>query len=181
MMSRCGRQDRMAVAPHSPNPPQEDPTSRRERAAVSGIFALVAVAIICMALVACARPAPMAPQPTAVTSSESQKTTPPFETSDGFAWITAACGSPSVVDASPNSWLPGATNVALCITPPGRAPVLVGVYDDASVSAADVAKIQGQRGHATRLDGDGRTWVFVVEGVDPAPLKPLERYGFVVS
>jgi hypothetical protein len=179
-MSRCGRQDRMAMAPHLPNPPQEDPTSHRERAVVLGTIALVALAMIGTALVACARPAPTAPQPTAVTTSESQKPTPPFETSDGFAWITAACGSPSVVDASPNSWLPGASNVALCITPPGRAPVLVGVYDDPSVSAADVTKMQGQHGYATRQDGDGRTWIFVVEGVDPAPLTPLERYGFVL-
>jgi hypothetical protein len=84
------------------------------------------------------------------------------------------------MDASPNSWLPGASNVALCVTPVGRPPVLVGVYDDPSVSASDVTKIQGQHGYATRKDGDGRTWVFVVEGVDPAPLKPLERYGFVI-
>ena len=167
----------MAVAPHSPSPPQDDPTSRRARTAASGTIALVALAIICTALVACARPAP---QPTGATSNESHKPTRPFETSDGFAWLTAACGSPSVMDASPNSWLPGATNVALCMTPVGRPPVLVGVYNDQKASTADMRKIHGQRGYATRQDGDGRTWVFVVEGPDPAPLKPLERYGFAV-
>jgi hypothetical protein len=170
----------MAVAPHSPSPPQDDPTSRRARTAASGTIALVALAIICTALVACARPAPTTPQPTGATSNESHKPTRPFETSDGFAWLTAACGSPSVMDASPNSWLPGATNVALCMTPVGRPPVLVGVYDDQKTSTADMRKIHGQRGYATRQDGDGRTWVFVVEGPDPAPLKPLERYGFAV-
>ena len=84
------------------------------------------------------------------------------------------------MDASPNSWLPSASPVALCVTPAGRAPVLVGVYDDPSRSAADVTKMQGQHGYATRQDGEGRMWVFVVEGVDSTPLKPLERYGFVV-
>lgn len=58
--------------------------------------------------------------------------------------------------------------------------MLVGVYDDQQASTEDLRKIQGQRGYVTRQDGDGRTWIFVVEGSDPAPLKPLERYGFVV-
>ena len=84
------------------------------------------------------------------------------------------------MDASPNSWLPSASQVALCVTPAVVRLVLVGVYDDPSRSAADVTKMHGEHGYATRQDGDGRTWVFVVEGLDPTPLKPLERYGFVV-
>jgi hypothetical protein len=55
------------------------------------------------------------------------------------------------------------------------------VYDDPSLCAADITKIRGQRGYATRKDDAGRTWIFVLEGVDPAPLKPLERYGFVIA
>lgn len=84
------------------------------------------------------------------------------------------------MDASPNSWLPGASNVALCMTPVGRPPVLVGVYEDRSVGATDMTKIRGQHAYATRQDGDDRTWVFVLEGTDPGPLKPLEHYGFVI-
>lgn len=85
------------------------------------------------------------------------------------------------MDASPNSWLPQASNVALCMTPPGQPSVLVGVYDDPSESAEDLTKTQGQHGYATRQDGQGRTWIFVVEGTDPSPLQPLERYGFALA
>jgi hypothetical protein len=106
----------------------------------------------------------------------------PFETRDGVAWLTAACGSPSVGDASPNSWLPGAAPVAMCFTPPGREGVLVGVYDDSDVAATDMAGIEGQHGYASRVDDHGRTWVFVVaEGSDSAPLAPLQRFGFELS
>lgn len=72
--------------------------------------------------------------------------------------------------------------MALCITPPGRAGVLVGVYDDSAVAAADMAEIKAQHGYATRVDDNGRTWVFVVaEGSDSAPLAPLQRFGFELS
>jgi hypothetical protein len=76
--------------------------------------------------------------------------------------------------------MPSTQNVQLCFTPIDRPGVLVGVYDDAASSAADLRGIEGQRGYATREDSEGRMWVFMVDSADPAPLKPLERYGFVV-
>jgi hypothetical protein len=171
----------MAAPPYSSISPKAALPSRPKRTPVSAVLGFAALGIIGTALASCGLSAPTASPPKAVTSSESAKPTAPFETADGFAWLTAACGSPSVMDASPNSWLPGASNVALCVTPLDRPPVLVGVYDDPSLSATDITKIRGQRGYATRKDDAGRTWIFVLEGVDPAPLKPLERYGFVIS
>lgn len=106
---------------------------------------------------------------------------PPLETSYGLAWLTAACGGPSVGDASPNSWLPGAKPVVLCVTPPGRVGVLVGVYDDAATAAADMDTIGREHGYANRVDDAGRTWVFVADAPDPGPLTPLEQFDFVLS
>jgi len=134
---------------------------------------------ICGVVTSCSSPQTAAPPSPTVT--ESRMSTPPFETQDAFTWLTAACGSPSVMDASPNSWLPEAQEVRLCLTAIDRPGVLVGVYDNPAVSAEDLKKIDGQRGHASRQDTDGRTWVFVVEAPDPTPLKPLERYGFILS
>jgi hypothetical protein len=149
---------------------------------VSGVVAIIAFAVMGTALASCSGEETAASTtPTSSSSTQSQEPTAPFQTSDGFAWLTAACGSPSVVDASPNSWLPKASNVVLCMTPPGQPAVLVGVYDNPSASAEDLAKAQGQHGYATRQDGEGRTWIFVVEGTDPSPLRPLERYGFVFA
>jgi hypothetical protein len=67
------------------------------------------------------------------------------------------------------------------MTPIDRPGVLVGVYDDPSTGAEDLARIEEQHGYATRRDDQGRTWIFVVESRDPAPLKPLERFGFTIS
>jgi hypothetical protein len=85
------------------------------------------------------------------------------------------------MDAKPNSWLPKAQDARLCVTAIDRPGVLVGIYNDPALSASDLKRIQGQRGYASRQDADGRTWVFVVETSDPAPLQPLERYGFVIT
>jgi len=41
--------------------------------------------------------------------------------------------------------------------------------------------MQGPHRYATRRDQEDRTWIFVVEGTDPGPLRELERYGFVVA
>ena len=113
--------------------------------------------------------------------TQSAKPIPPFETSDGLAWIVAACGGPALVNGAPNSLLPRALDVKLCMTPLGRPPVLVGVYADAPVSAEDAAKMRGPHQYATRQDQEDRTWIFVVEGTEPGPLRELERYGFVVA
>jgi len=130
-----------------------------------------------VALTSCSsRESTETPPPPAVTTSS----VPPFETQDAFAWLTAACGSPSLMNAEPNRWLPEAQDVRLCFTPIDRPGVLVGVYDDPAVGAADLKKLEGQRAYATRQDAEGRTWAFVGESTDPAPLRPLERYGFVV-
>src|SRR6478735_3797173 len=93
----------------------------------------------------------VAPSSTSSAVAEAAMPESPFQTRDGVAWLTAACGGPTVGDASPNSWLPGAAPVALCITPPGRDGVLVGVYDDSAVAAADMAMIKAQHGYATRV------------------------------
>lgn len=133
-------------------------------------------------LAGCATDDPVAPPSTS--SAVAQPTNPesPFETRDGVAWLSAACGSPSVGDASPNSWLPGADPVALCITPPGRDGVLVGVYEDPAAATSDVGTIGVEHGYATRTDDRGRTWVFVaVESRESAPLASLERFGFELS
>lgn len=99
-----------------------------------------------------------------------------------MAWLTAACGGPSIGDASPNSWLPRAAPVVLCVTPPGRDGVLVGVYEDPGVAATDMDNIRAEHGYATRVDDTGRTWVFVIaEGSDSEPLAPLQRFGFELS
>jgi hypothetical protein len=58
--------------------------------------------------------------------------------------------------------------------------VLVGIYNDQSVSAEDAAAMQGPHRYAVRQDSEGRTWIFVVEGIEAAPLQTLERYGFSV-
>jgi len=72
--------------------------------------------------------------------------------------------------------------VALCITPPGRDGVLVGVYEDPAAAASDVGTIGVEHGYATRTDDHGRTWVFVaVESPESAPLASLERFGFELS
>lgn len=71
--------------------------------------------------------------------------------------------------------------MALCITPPGRDGVLVGVYEDTAAAANDIRTIGLQHGYATRTDDHGRTWVFVAEGSDSAPLAPLQRFGFELS
>ncbi|WP_157890520.1 hypothetical protein [Mycolicibacterium goodii] len=104
----------------------------------------------------------------------------PFETADGFAWISAACGNPSLLENNgPNSLLPHAPDWGICGMPTS-APVLVGVYADRGASEADLAVIRATHRYASKIDNDGRTWVFVVEGVDASPLEPLARYGFHV-
>ncbi|MDZ7883104.1 MAG: hypothetical protein U5N53_09395, partial [Mycobacterium sp.] len=75
----------------------------------------------------------------------------------------------------------GAAPVAMCFTPPGREGVLVGVYDDAATARTDMDRVGAEHGYATRVDDSGRTWVFVVEGPNPASLEPLERFGFALS
>ncbi|MCV7046784.1 hypothetical protein H7J08_19245 [Mycobacterium frederiksbergense] len=133
-------------------------------------------------LAGCATDDPVAPPSTSSAVAEPTKSQSPFQTRDGVAWLSAACGSPSVGDASPNSWLPGADPVALCITPPGRDGVLVGVYEDPAAAASDVGTIGVEHGYATRTDDHGRTWVFVaVESPGSAPLASLERFGFELS
>ena len=159
----CGRQDRMAAA-RPPHP------------CIAGALAVS----VCVALVSCSSQETQESQPTSSSPAITTSSVPAFETQDAFAWLTAACGSPSVMDARPNSWLPEAQDVRLCLTAIDRPGVLVGVYDDPAASASDLKKIEGLRGYASRRDAEGRTWVFVVEGRDPAPLKPLERYGFVI-
>jgi hypothetical protein len=77
--------------------------------------------------------------------------------------------------------MPAALDVKLCMTPIDRPGVLVGVYDDPSASAPDLAKIEGQHGCATRQDDDRRLWVFMVDSPDAAPLATFERYGFTLS
>lgn len=130
----------------------------------------------------CATDEPVVPPSTSSAVAQPTEPESPFETRDGVAWLTAACGSPSVGDASPNSWLPGADPVALCITPPGRDGVLVGVYEDPAAAASDVGTIGVEHGYATRTDDHGRTWVFVaVESPESAPLASLERFGFELS
>ncbi len=146
---------------------------------VIGILVSVGTASV---LVGCATGEPNA-VPSSTSSAVAEATEPesPFQTRDGVAWLTAACGGPSVGDASPNSWLPGAAPVAMCFTPPGRDGVLVGVYGDPAAAATDMGNIEAQHGYATRVADNGRTWVFVVEGPNPAPLTPLERFDFALS
>lgn len=104
----------------------------------------------------------------------------PFDSPDGFAWISAACGNPSLIENSgPNSLLPRVSDWAICGAPTS-APVLVGVYADHGASDADLATIRPTHRYASKVDNDGRTWVFVIEGVDALPLEPLTRYGFDV-
>lgn len=72
--------------------------------------------------------------------------------------------------------------MVLCVPPPGRDAVLVGVYEDAGVAATDMDNIRAEHGYATRVDDTGRTWVFVIaEGSDSEPLAPLQRFGFELS
>lgn len=147
---------------------------------VAGALLVLTTAFV---LAGCATDEPStAPASTSSAVAEPTQPESPFQTRDGVAWLTAACGSPAVGDASPNSWLPGADPVALCITPPGRDGVLVGVYEDPAVAANDIGTIGLQHGYATRTDASGRTWVFVVvESPDSAQLVPLERFGFELS
>lgn len=147
------------------------------------LVALLLAAGTASVLAGCATGEPTVATPsTSSAVAEAVEPESPFQTRDGVAWLTAACGSPSVGDASPNSWLPGAAPVALCITPPGRDGVLVGVYEDPVAAATDMGTIRAQHGYASRVDDNGRTWVFVVaEGSDSAPLAPLERFGFQLS
>jgi len=147
---------------------------------VSRLTAFVLLFGIATAVASCSQEATTPSQPTTAMPSTSRQATPPFESQEGFAWIVAACGGPSLVNGAPNSLLPRASDVRLCITPPGRAGVLVGIYDDPSVSADDAAMMQGPHRYAIRQDSEGRTWIFVVEGTDAAPLQALERYDFAV-
>lgn len=159
------------------NPGPARPVSRF---AVSRLTAFVLLFGIATAVASCSQEASTSSQPTTAMPSASRQATPPFESQDGFAWIVAACGGPSLVNGAPNSLLPRASDVRLCITPPGRPGVLVGIYKDPSVSAEDAAAMQGPHRYAVRQDSDGQTWIFVVEGTDAAPLQTLERYGFSV-
>lgn len=176
---RCGRQIRMtnvaqprgARSPHSTRPVNGF--------ASSGLLAVVALSITAV-VVSCAQQVTTPPRASTSSPSEIRQVAPPFESMEGFAWIVAACGGPTMVDGAPNSLLPRASDVRVCVTPPGRAPVLVGVYDAPSVSAEDAAKMEGPHRYATREDPEGRWWIFVVEGMDAAPLKGLERHGFSV-
>lgn len=146
---------------------------------VVGVLVAVSTASV---LAGCAAGEPnIVPSSTSSAVAEATESESPFQSRDGVAWLTAACGGPSVGDASPNSWLPGAAPVAMCFTPPGRDGVLVGVYEDPAAAATDMGDIEAQHGYATRVDDNGRTWVFVVEGPNPAPLKPLERFDFELS
>jgi hypothetical protein len=140
---------------------------------------LAAVLTVGATVISCSSPQ-TAQTSTSATASVSRESLPPFESQDALAWLTAACGSPSAMNAAPNGWMPSTQNVQLCFTPIDRPGVLVGVYEDAAASAADLEGIDGQRGYATRQDNEGRMWVFMVDSADPATLKPLERYGFVL-
>jgi len=153
---------------------------RRRGRLVAGALVAVSAAFV---LGGCATDEPStAPSSSSVAVAEPPESGSPFQTRDGVAWLTAACGSPTVGDASPNSWLPGAVPVALCVTPPGRDGVLVGVYEDPGAAARDMGTIGLEHGYATRTDDRGRTWVFVaVESPDSAPLSALEQFGFELS
>ena len=155
------------------------------RAILGGVVVSRAVAFVLLAgvaatLVSCSQQAPSSTPLETSQSTESSQAQPPFESAEVFAWIVAACGGPGMVNGAPNSLLPRASDVRLCITPPGRAPVLVGVYDDSSASAQDAAKLQSTHTYASRADDAGRTWIFVVEGTDAVPLRALERYDFTL-
>lgn len=144
------------------------------------LFAVAAMSVGCAATEPNTRSSSVSAS-AAASVSQTVEVDAPLESGDALVWLTAACGSPSVVDAAPNTWLPGASPVALCITPAGRDGVLVGVYEQAAAARSDLAKLQGQRGYATRVDGDGRTWVFVVESSSSAALRGLVRYQFNLS
>jgi hypothetical protein len=148
--------------------------------AASPLTAFVLLFSIATTVASCSQQATTGSSPITAAPSTSQQATPPFESQEAFAWIIAACGGPSLVNGAPNSLLPRASDVKLCITPPGRAGVLVGIYDDQSVSADDAAAMRGPHRYATRQDSEGRTWIFVVEGTDAAPLQTLEHYDFSV-
>lgn len=124
------------------------------------LFAVAAMSVGCAATEPSTRPSSSSAS-AAASVSQTVELEAPLESGDALVWLSAACGSPSVVDAAPNTWLPRASPVALYITPAGQDGVLVGVYEQAAATAADLGKLQGQRGYATRVDGDGRTWVFV--------------------
>lgn len=76
------------------------------------------------------------------------------------------------MEASPNSWLPGAEDVRLCLTSVDRPGVLVGVYDDPPPRVADRRNTEGQHGYApggTLKDECGCSL-----SSDPAPLRSLD-------
>lgn len=118
-------------------------------------------------------------------------TTPPFQTSHGLAWVTAACGTPMPLDEEavaqagggdwPSNLVPRAADWAICLTPPPAPPVVVSVYNNRSALNEDLASKGEAHHYAIRTDDSGQTWLFLVEGADASSLVALERYGFDVN
>ncbi|MBI3226824.1 MAG: hypothetical protein HYZ39_17400 [Mycolicibacterium cosmeticum] len=105
----------------------------------------------------------------------------PFQSAQGITWITAACGSPTLLDdKGSNTLLPRSTDWGICMGTPGAPPVLAGVYEHNSILSDDLAAMNSRYHHAVRTDGTGLSWIFVTEG-DVATLAGLNRYGFRID
>ncbi|MCV7253960.1 hypothetical protein H7J86_17515 [Mycobacterium hackensackense] len=118
---------------------------------------------------------------TAETTSSTPEPSPPFQSAQGITWITAACGSPTMLDDNrANTLLPQSTDWGICMGTPGALPVLAGVYDQSSKLKDDLAALSPHYHHAVRTDDTGMSWIFVTEG-DASTLAGLDRYGFRID
>lgn len=105
-----------------------------------------------------------------------------LESEKGFVFITAACGSPAVINLhQPSEILSRATEWAMCMGQPGSPSTYVAVYAKPTDLAIDTPHLDGKYRYATLTDETGVAWLFLVESTDPASLRPLERHGFVVN
>ncbi len=97
-------------------------------------------------------------------------------------FITATCGSPAVINLHQSSEiLSRATEWAMCMGQPGSPSTYVGVYASAADLAIDTPHLDGKYRYATHTDETGTAWLFLVEGTDASPLRPLERHGFTLQ
>lgn len=105
-----------------------------------------------------------------------------LESEKGFAFITAACGSPAVINLHQTSEiLSRATEWAMCMGQPGSPSTYVAVYAKPTDLAIDTPHLEGKYRYATHTDENGTTWLFLVEGTDASALRPLERHGFTLQ
>jgi hypothetical protein len=122
------------------------------------------------------RPQSQAVQPT--TASPTTSAIPRLESSQGLAWIVAACGGPVLIKDLPQTPLPRASESGICLAQPASVPIAIGVYDDGALLESDITDARGITRYATRSDKNHAIWVFLIEGRDAAPLESLQRYGF---